>query len=298
MAFEQDLRAYLEAREHESSSYSTLPRRRIDVPELHRHFLDRLRTMEKSGQRNVVENLFDEWSKKLERFARYIETLPKAIAPVDRHDLLIFARRALDAAIEYPDPDLPLVERLEMQRVAQEFIGGHALALSESYALENRLVRGGYRRRTRLTELGRVFLQLRGKDAVRWLMTNELVQGAGPFDPWHVSRELLQEVMTTRGVTPLIVDRKGIFQYSYDTLTRLAGLGVFYATVDGPEEIILEFHAEPAMREVIEAVLESGPWHTAVRALLDDERAFVLPDASGSATEATTEHTKLVVHEV
>ena len=52
------------------------------------------------------------------------------------------------------------------------------------------------------------------------------------------------------------------------------------------------------MRELVGAVLEPGPWHAAVRALLDDERAVVLPGTSPSAREATIEQTKLIAHEV
>jgi hypothetical protein len=107
--------------------------------------------------------LFADWSSKLARFADYLVVLPSQVAPGGPPDALIFARRALDAAIDRLDPDLPLAERLELKRIADGFVHGDAIA--EAYALETRLVRRGDRRRPMLTELGRVFSRLRGKDA-------------------------------------------------------------------------------------------------------------------------------------
>jgi signal transduction histidine kinase len=60
----------------------------------------------------------------------------------------------------------------------------------------------------------------------------------------------------------------------------------------------LGYRLSDEMRDVVEAVLELGPWHTAVRAVLEDERALVLPGSSSSASEATIEQAKLIVHEV
>jgi len=75
-------------------------------------------------------------------------------------------------------------------------------------------------------------------------------------------------------------------------------MGALFPVLYRGDGIVVEYHAEPAMRDVLETVLEPGPWHTAVRALLDDERATVVPGASANATEATIEQTKLIVHEV
>jgi signal transduction histidine kinase len=172
------------------------------------------------------------------------------------------------------------------------------MAEIENYAAENRLVRSDRPRLPQLAELGRIFLRLRGKDAVRWLVTNELLQSTGPFDLWHTSHEILQEAKTRRGIKPHVVDGTASWGYSTQTLDRLIGLGVLFAVADRPDGTILEFGTEAAMRDVVEEVLEPGPWHTAIRALLDDERGLVLPGTSSSATEATVEQTKLIAHEV
>ncbi len=296
MAFEQDLRAYLEALEREAPADPALPLRHVDEHELHRHLLDSLRGLEKVATPAVVKQRFEDWSKKLARLARYLETLPRQLAPVDREGANGFARRVLDQAIECLEPGVSLVERMELQRIVDMFVRDENV---EAYALENKLVRGGLPGRRRLTELGRGFLRLRGKDAIRWLLTNEVVQSTGSFDPWHTSHELLQEAVTTKRIAPLFVENTGYFGYSDETLDRLTGLGVLSAVVDRPEDgVTLEFRTEAAMRDVVQAVLEPGPWHTAIRALLDDERAVALPGVAISATDATIEQTKLIVHEV
>jgi len=112
----------------------------------------------------------------------------------------------LDWAIECLEPTVSLVERLELQRIVDLFARD---ANVEAYALETKLVRSRRPGQTHLTELGRGFLRLRGKDAVRWLVTNEVMQSTGASDPWHVSHELLEETVTADGMTMLFRRRGG-----------------------------------------------------------------------------------------
>lgn len=289
VAFEQDLRTYLEGLDHEAPAEAVSPSRHIDEHDLHRHLLDRLREQSKVAPPIVVERRFGDWSKELVPFARYIETLPWQLAPVDREGASGFARRVLDQAIGCLDADVPLVDRLELQRVVDVFARG---VNPEVYALENQLVRGGRLGQRRLTELGRVFLRLRGKDAVRWLITAEVVQSSGASDRWHASQHLLEEVVSERGGITLWAFQGEMPPYTRQTVHRLNDLGVLSEGDPG------EYYAAAAMRDVVQAVLDPGPWHTAVRALLDDERAVALPGAAVSVAEATIEQTKLIAHEV
>jgi len=285
---------YLEGLDHESPAGAVPASRHIDEHDLHRHLLDRLRELDTAAGPAVVKQLFREWTTKLARFARYLETLPSQLAPIDRDAAKSFACRALDQAIDGVDPSLPLVDRLELQRVVEEFVRGDGKV--KGYALENQLVRNDRSRRQRLTELGRVFLRLRGKDSVRWLLTVEVLQSIGTFDVWHASLSLLEEAMTIRGITRQFFEGEACFAHNIQTLERLNELGVLSALADDDGDIY-KYGAEAAMRDVVQAVLDAGPWHTVVRALLDDERAVVLPGTS-SATEATIEQTKLIAHEV
>ena len=148
---------------------------------------------------------------------------------------------------------------------------------------------------TILTEPGRVFLRLRGKDAIRWLLTVEVVQSLGPSDRWHASHELFSDAVGTYGIPDLF---GGGFEYASQTLNRLTSIGVLQTRGEPPDFEIVEYRTPTKMRDVVQAVLEQGPWHSAIRALLDDERALVLPGTSSSATEATVEQAKLIAHEV
>ena len=292
--FEQDLRAYLE--ELEGTSSTDAPPRRIDENELHRHLLGRLKILEGAGGTPAIDRLFQEWLSKLPKFARYLELLPRQLAPVDFEGALRFACLALDAAIGCLDPEVGIVDELELQRIVHGFAGGDALV--ESYAMENHLVRRRHQHSARVTQLGRVFLQLRGKDAVRWLLTIEVAHSAGPPDGWRASRGLLEEAITGPRIERHFFEGQAYFQYSDHTLERLAHLGVLTATMDAPDGVVVEYRVGAEMRDVVQAVLAPGPWHTAVRALLDDERAVVIPASSASAAEATIEQTRLIVHEV
>lgn len=289
MAFEQDLRAYLEGQDREPLTGA--PSRHIDEHELYRHLQGRLRKLENAGAATRVKLLFVEWTNKLARFARYLETFPVQLAPMDHLEVMGFACRALDVALDCLDPDVSLVDRLEAERAFAGFVSGRALL--ESYSLENHLVRRAQPHPVRLTEIGRVFLRLRGKDAAHWLLAIEVAQSIGPLDPWHASRALLAEAVSARGIQNFLG-----FEYSDQTLDRLTDLGVLQAERDFSRNEVAAYRAAAAMRDVAEAVLAPGPWHTAVRVLLDDERALIVPGSSSSAAEATIEQTKLIAHEV
>jgi signal transduction histidine kinase len=290
VGFEQDLRAYLEGLEREPPRP---PTPRIDEHELYRHLVERLRALESAGATTVVERLFTEWTNKLPRFARYLETLSGDLDEAEPEEVMEFARRALDAALDCIDPEASLVERLEAERAFIGFVSG--LGLIESYALENHLVRREPLDPLKVTELARVYLRLRGKDAVRWLVTAELAQNIGPRDPWHAPRALLEDATTEISAVEFR-DGEPRFRYSEQTLARLESLGVLQ-TATGSDSTT-RYRATTAMREALQAALEPGPWHTAVRALLDDERAVVVPATAATASEATIEQTKLIVHEV
>lgn len=119
-------------------------------------------------------------------------------------------------------------------------------------------------------------------------MTCEVAQSYGRRDPWHAPRELFQEAITAHGVE---VEAKGGGDTGYNgqTVDRIERLGVLL-------DHFFDYRLRAQMRDVVQAVLEPGPWHTAVRALLEDERALVLP--ASSASEATIEQARLIAHEV
>lgn len=269
-------------------------RARIDFERLHRHFLQRLRESEESDPR-WVRGTHREWAPRLREFARHIEVSEPLGDDASLQDL---AATALDAAIQRSSPEVPLVARLESERIAAEFHWERYDV--EMYALETKLTRRGPDGSLAVTGLGRTFLRLRGKDAVRWLLTAENLQSHGDGDRWRASRHLL-EIAVENQVLPLTNwDDSEYFPFDSNTLTRLVQLGALDAHVTGPEDDaeVRWYFVPEAMTNVVRSVLDEGPWHSAVTALLEDERSFAVLGGSPIAVEATIEQTRMIAHEV
>jgi signal transduction histidine kinase len=164
-----------------------------------------------------------------------------------------------------------------------------ANALIRDYALETYLVRRASASRVELTGIGRVFLQLRGKEAIRWLLTNEVVQSMGNRDPWRAPQNFFEW---------LVESEIGVWSrvsfYSIETIERLVSVGL---VMRDPLQEDFGCLVEE-MRDVARAVSVESPWHAAIRALLDDARALAIPGLTATATESNIEQTKLIVHEV
>jgi signal transduction histidine kinase len=289
VSFEEALRSHLLELEHAAFPQRPPLQRSIDSGAVRRHFLNRLRERE-DEQPDWVEQAHRTWAPVLDGFVRYM--LPCAEGLADDEAARELACLVLDAALGCLEPSTPLVDRLELERLAAGFESrNHDV---DTYALETRLTHLEPRGVVRLSSLGRTFLRLRGRDAVRWLLTVEVLQSRGDDDQWRVGRGLLWRIFET-GVH-IVLERSS---FSPMTMDRLAELGVISAWHGEP---LLDdlFHGVLAedMREVVGAVLEVGPWHAAVAALLEDERGSLLQPPGTKATEATIEQTRMIAHEV
>ena len=297
MAFDEELRSYLEEIERAASAKAHVRHRRVDEGSLRRHFLDRLREVEAGGRSpfgqsgpTVARKLFEEWSPRIARFTRYIQALPLQDAPVEESAALAFACRALDRRMGLDDETRGLVDAVELDRIVEDFDRRSTI---EPYALENRLIHRESSNEPAVTALGRVFLRLRGKDAVRWLLTIEVEQSQGPRDPWRASRDLLEQASSAGGLT---ADEDAPVSFHRGTLERLERLAVLDYGMDPQGDVY--YWVTPPMREVVRHVLDVSPWHAAVAALLDDERPVVLQVLGPRASDAAIEQTRLIAHEI
>lgn len=289
---EATLRGYLEGLDH---TPSTLARHGpVDLDELRAHLLVRLREF---GDQPWVAAVHREWMPRLHHLKRHVEGGDGAPAATSPRVVQEFAHRVLDHLLHRGDRELPLVDRLEIARVAAGLDTGREAA--QTYALETRLVARTEDERVQPTRLGRMFLRLRGKDAVRWLLTNEVVQSSGDFDPWRASAELLREGLTEHGIRQDVDPQDGelYFAFASESLRRLNNLGVFLAHVSNEDEVY-RYSVREGMRDVVRSALEPGPWHAGVRALIDDERASLVGGATTAAADATIEQTRMIAHEV
>lgn len=170
----------------------------------------------------------------------------------------------------------------------------------EAYALEVHLTsRTSANVPTELTALGRAFLRLRGKDAIRWLLTLEILQNQGDWDRWRVSETLLHNSLKPGGIRKsLDVEGDETFAFSDEMVAHAAALGVVQGFVNDADDEPHEYFVHGSMHDVVQAVLERGPWHTAIAALLEDQRAAVVTSPTASATDAVLEQSRMITHEL
>ena len=300
MGFADEVRAYLEALDRTGSSVA-VRHRYIDDQTLKAYFLGQLGSADQHLSSEYIAELHATWLPKLAELAAYLERLPAADAPVDSESAHSFARRTLDIAMGEPfgsTAELSTVEGLEILRIIAEF--HRALNQPATYALENNLtVRPEAHLSPRLTPVARAFLRLRGKDAIRWLLTVETVQCRGPDDPWHIGKGLLEQAASRASIQRRTDSDGSSFGFAHESLDRGHGLGVLRAWANPPEWTPYRYDVPPEMRDVVDAVLATGPWHTAIGALLDDQRAAVLPGSpeTTAISDITVEQGRMFAHE-
>src|SRR5262249_4695859 len=83
-----------------------------------------------------------------------------------------------------------------------------------------------------------------------------------------------------------------------ETLDRLVELHVLVGQVLGPDDAVDRYVVQDGMHDLVQAVLDAGPWQAAVAAFLDDERSIGVDGRGAGATDAASELTKLITHEV
>jgi len=74
--------------------------------------------------------------------------------------------------------------------------------------------------------------------------------------------------------------------------------GSAYCTGPADDDEVLSYYVPEPMRDVVRAALDTGTWHVAVNALLEDERAVIVSSPGPSATEITIDQTRMIAHEV
>lgn len=168
--------------------------------------------------------------------------------------------------------------------------------LVASYSLETYLVRRE-RKSARVTPLGEAFLRLRGRDSVQWLLLVEVTLSKGWDDRWRVSRTMLAEALTERGIEIVrVFGALGtVLGHGNSTLDRMRDLGVLGYQL---RESADHYFIPAAMREVVANVLVPGPWRSAVEALLADERAAAVPGLQTKTADVMVEQTRMIVHEI
>ena len=196
-------------------------------------------------------------------------------------------------------------------------------AYLERYAFEVRLVVRA-ERGLRMAPFGESFLQLTGREAMRWLFTIEKIQSTGFGDPWRMSRRTLTILRAGRehGYVEVPASRPAsrptlaaIEQSGYDyvdfqeargpihdrILERLRAWEILLLDRDDPME--KQWIDEEVGEIVCELASEQpGPFEIYARALLADEKRALLPRDSEMAehlmAEAVARQVRMTAHEL
>ena len=268
---------------------------------------------------NRYSRLLDKWQNNdaVVRFARRMAILLRegmshgATAPEIQQQI----ETALARQLDLPDTLTSSIRTLELDRLAAI---AHSNVFSsaqdteridiEAYAASIRATRGSATA-SLLTPIGRILLELTGRDAIRWLLHVEVAQSTGPLDDWRVSRETAQALTQKTHWTFHWGDEDSDFSHSWSTLYRLKALGLVSITShDEAERTWLE--VLPLGEELLGEISSQteSPMSILAKSLLADltlSAAEVVskPAAEEAVTrvstaEATARQARLVAHEI
>lgn len=150
-----------------------------------------------------------------------------------------------------------------------------------------------------ITGIGRMLLNLAGREAIKWLLHVEMALSTGARDSWRINRETLQALATMEPSQPL-----GPFTFVFaansralnrESIHRMEALGLLERVDDFHHRVLP--HARPIFVEVADD--KDSPMSILVQALLEDDiRSFLPGKQTASATMVTIRQARLVVHEL
>ncbi|HEX8434893.1 HAMP domain-containing sensor histidine kinase [Archangium sp.] len=267
--------------------------------------------------RPILEELFEVWQRNdaVVLFAERMDRLLRESIGRDASDEDIKAWIALSIARRVGlDDALPSkVRTLEIDRLARiargEAMDTRARIDVAAYAASIRATRG-VEAALSVTPIGRVFLELTGRDAIRWLLHVEAAQSFGPSDPWRVSREAAQ-VLTSQSNWSFDWGKEKSFRLVWQSLKRLEALGLVLIEEDAQHKRT-HLTTLPLGEELLTEIAEQqeSPMSVLAGSLLADLTLSAADVAThwGTGTtvevqasavaEATARHSRMVAHEI
>jgi signal transduction histidine kinase len=198
-----------------------------------------------------------------------------------------------------------LTERWELQQIAEAaWKRAESASRVLAYAAEISAIRI-LKDQTRVTPIGRIYAELKGKDALRWLLLVELEQSTGSEDPWRLSREDAQTLIK-RPAQVIDYGSPEAFWMSLPMREHLAALGVLSIWDDDEAERV-GYDVSVTMLALLEDVVAGSPESplpSLAKTLVADETISLLP-APGTATArfdtgaiAASRQARSVAHEL
>lgn len=263
------------------------------------------------------EQAFDEWSHRIAGFANRLAYLLRESFAKDAtsSELWELVAAGISAHIAgSPGARLSTVRQKELLRLARLAARSDLFSTPEErlhvalYAAEARAVAAD----GALTQFGRVFLRLVGRDAVRWMLHVEAVQSCGAADDWRLSRAtaaaiLSREIHWLERRMPQELREFLLSGHSWKTLRRLESLGLLEIR-EYPEDESTSYRATPIGIELLSEVANrpSAPMSIFAESIASDLSIKATADAGSpsrafveaTATDATNRFARLVAHEL
>ncbi|HEX8704011.1 MAG TPA: ATP-binding protein [Myxococcaceae bacterium] len=329
MSFLDNLREYLQGLSQGSGHPEAVPTPPIDASTARTQLIQVLERVEQREQQIPradsafpvlrAADLLREWQQNdyVVRFARRLDQLlrqsiGKDASPKEREDWIAIA---LARQFGLPDELTSRIRTLEIDRLAgivrMDLLASSTFSYApdiEAYSTAIRATRG-VPPHVSITPIGRVFLELTGRDAIRWLLQIEAAQSTGPADPWRVSRETARTLKTQRLVSSWL-DNSPDFPDSWATLRRLEELGL--VSIEEDERARQSYIEASPMGRTLLAEIEQeteSPMSVLANSLLADltlsaANSVTKPDKraadphASTAAEATARQARLVAHEI
>ncbi|HZH77773.1 MAG TPA: HAMP domain-containing sensor histidine kinase [Archangium sp.] len=163
-----------------------------------------------------------------------------------------------------------------------------------------------------LTPIGRVFLELTGRDAIRWLLHVEAAQSFGPSDPWRLSRESAKVLVRQVSWSFSFFEAQPRDFPVLSAFKRLEALGLLSRRSKASLMLQSQIDIFPVGQELLGEIArqEESPMSVLAGSLIADlsmaaANAVVgrsiesTPDVQASAVaEATARHSRMVAHEI
>ena len=323
MSFLDDLAVYLRevAQPFNRPAVAVMAPSHIDPAGVRSTLVRSLERLEKEGKLSTggLDGLFSTWQRgdAIIRFAnRLAQLLGESIGrDASNEEIKTWIEVAIARRMGLQDSLSSRFRNLELDRlsnIAQDYaFGGPGRRVDiAAYASAIRATRGTGSERA-LTSIGRVFLELSGRDAIRWLLFVEAAQSFGRSDPWRLSRETAKELGSQTDWVDVWGDEEG-FPWAEETLWRLDALGLV-SIVEDPDLQQTFLNVLPTGRDLLNEIAsrEGSPMSVLADSLIADLTLSAAETVAGRATtkgtadvqasavaEATARHARMVAHEI
>jgi signal transduction histidine kinase len=166
-----------------------------------------------------------------------------------------------------------------------------------------------------LTPIGRIYLELTGRDAIRWLLHVEAAQSFGPSDPWRLSRETALSLMKNTSWVFHEFDEGedgvGSFPHRWETIRRMGALGLV-SIRNSDNDMVTWLDVLPLGMELLAEIASEveSPLSVLANSLISDLTLSAAESGAGrsagrtgevqavAVAEATARHARMVAHEI